>query len=273
MYEKKSDGTWGNTRYTDMMDAPANTTIAVFSDFILTSSAGVGGTISPSGEKIMVKGGVQSYRIKANDGYKISDVLVDGKSVGAVGMYTFSKIDKDHTIAARFVKSVISVNKVTLSANRASISIGQTMTLRASVSPENASNKKITWKSSDSKIATVSSSGVVKGVKKGTATITATTVDGNKIAKCTITVKPISVKSVKLGKKTASVKKGKKLTLKATVSPSNATNKAVSWTSSNKKIATVSSKGVVKGVKKGKATITVTTKDGKKTAICKVTVK
>ncbi|MBQ9014992.1 MAG: Ig-like domain-containing protein [Firmicutes bacterium] len=69
------------------------------------------------------------------------------------------------------------------------------------------------------------------------------------------------------------MKKGKKKTLKATVSPSNAANKAVTWKSSNKKVATVTSKGVVKAKKKGKATITVTTKDGKKKATCKITVK
>ncbi|MBR1627870.1 MAG: Ig-like domain-containing protein, partial [Lachnospiraceae bacterium] len=82
-----------------------------------------------------------------------------------------------------------------------------------------------------------------------------------------------SVKSVKLNKAKASVKKGGSLALKATIAPANATNKTVTWSTSNKKIATVSSKGVVKGVRKGTATITVTTKDKKKKATCKVTVK
>ena len=241
--------------------------------YTLTSSAETGGTIKPSGEKKIVKEGTQSYRIKANDGYKISDVLVDGKSVGAVGMYTFSEIDKDHSIVARFANtSAISVDKVTLSMNNAFINIGHTMRIKASVSPENASNKNVTWKSSDSKIATVSSSGVVKGIKKGTATITAMTVDGGKTATCTITVKPISVKNIKLDKDTAKVVKGKTVGLKATISPSNADNKSVSWSSSNKKIATVTSAGVVKGLKAGTTTITVTTKDGNKKATCKVTV-
>ena len=77
----------------------------------------------------------------------------------------------------------------------------------------------------------------------------------------------------KINKKTAGLVKGKTLTLKATVSPSNATNKSVTWKTSNKNIATVTSKGVAKGAKRGTATITVTTKDGKKAATCKVTVK
>ena len=86
------------------------------------------------------------------------------------------------------------------------------------------------------------------------------------------TTKNVAVRSVKLNKKTASVTKGKTITLKATVSPSNAANKAVTWSSSNKKVATVK-KGVVKGIKAGKATITVTTRSGKKKARCVVTVK
>ncbi|MBR1628842.1 MAG: Ig domain-containing protein [Lachnospiraceae bacterium] len=141
------------------------------------------------------------------------------------------------------------------------------------MTPANATNKKVTWKSSDKSVATISATGVVKGIKIGKATITVTSMDGNKSAVCKVTVKPIPIKSVKLSKTKLNLAIGKKATLKATINPSNATNKAVTWKTSNKKIATVTSKGVVKGVKKGKATITVTTKDGKKTASCKVTVK
>ena len=79
-------------------------------------------------------------------------------------------------------------------------------------------------------------------------------------------------KSIKLNKTQATIKKGKSLTLKATIAPKNATNKKVTWKTSNKKVATVSSKGVVKGIKKGKATITCTTKSGKKKATCTVKV-
>ena len=170
-------------------------------------------------------------------------------------------------------KKTVKVTKVTLDKKSASIEIGKTVNLKATISPSTATNKAVTWKSSNNKIATVSSKGTVKGVKKGTAIITVTTKDGGKTATCKVTVKPVAVKSVKLNKKTASVKKGKTITLKATITPSNATTKTVTWKTSNKKIATVTSKGIVKGVKKGTATITVTTKDGKKTAKCKVTVK
>ena len=82
----------------------------------------------------------------------------------------------------------------------------------------------------------------------------------------------VKVKSVSLNKKTATVQKGNVLNLKATVLPKNATNKKVSWKSSKNKVATVSSKGAVRGKSPGKATITVTTKDGRKKASCTVTV-
>lgn len=153
---------------------------------------------------------------------------------------------------------------------------GKTLQIKVKVTPKNASNKKVSYKSSKKKIASVSSKGKVKGVKKGTAKITITAKDGSK-KKATLTVKvvnPVKVKKVALNKKTATVYVGKKVTLKATVTPKNATNKAVSWKTSSSKIAKVSSKGVVTGVKAGTATITATAKDGsKKKATCKVTVK
>ncbi len=166
----------------------------------------------------------------------------------------------------------IPVNGVKLSKKKASIVKGKKMTLKATVTPSNATNKSVTWTSSNTKVATVNSKGVVTAKKPGTTNITATTVDGKKTATCKVTV-TISVKKVTLNKTTASLKRGKKLTLKATINPKNASNKNVTWKSSNKKVATVDKNGVVKGLKKGTTTITVTTKDGKKTATCKVRVK
>ena len=111
------------------------------------------------------------------------------------------------------------------------------ITLKATVSPKNATNQKITWKSSNKKIATVSSKGVVTGKKKGTVKITVTTADGKKTASCTVMVKdPVKVKSVKLNKTKATVKKGKTLKLKATIAPKNATNTEVTWKSSKPKM-------------------------------------
>jgi uncharacterized protein YjdB len=119
-------------------------------------------------------------------------------------------------------------------------------------------------------VAKVSSKGVVTAVAKGTATITVKTTSG-KTATCKVTVKEISSTSVKLNKTSVTINKGKTYTLKGTMAPSNTTDE-LTWSSSNSKVAKVSSKGVVTAVAKGTATITVKTTSGKK-ATCKVTVK
>ena len=159
----------------------------------------------------------------------------------------------------------VSASAAKLNKKSISLNVGKTYTLKAS-----GTKGKITWTSSKKSVATVSSKGVVKAKKKGTAVITAKY--RKKKLTCKVTVKQ-PVKSIKLNKTSATLKKGKSLTLKATISPSSANNKAVTWSSSNKKVATVSSKGVVKAVGNGTATITVKVKDGSgKKATCKITV-
>ena len=116
------------------------------------------------------------------------------------------------------------------------------------------------------------SSGKITAIKVGTATIKVTTANG-KYATCKITVLPVKVTSIKLNKTSITLKKGKTYTLKATVAPSDASNKKLIWKSSNAKIATVNSIGTVKGIKKGMVYVSVTTVDGKKTAKCRVTVR
>lgn len=145
---------------------------------------------------------------------------------------------------------------------------GTTRTLTASVFPKDTTDK-ITWKTSNKKVVTITAKGKIKGVKAGTATITATASNGKK-ATCKVTVKVPATK-VKLNKTKVTLAKGKSVTLKPTLTPTNSTDK-LTWTTSNKKVATVTSKGKVTAVKKGTATITVKTTSGKK-ATCKVTVK
>jgi len=130
------------------------------------------------------------------------------------------------------------------------------------------------WSSSNKKVATVTATGVVKAVGKGTAVITCKTADGtNLTASCTIT-SIVRVSRVKLNKTSVAVKRGGRVALKATVAPTIANNRAVAWTSSNKSIATVAANGVVTGKKKGKAVITCKAKDGSgKYARCTVVVK
>ncbi|MGN0468441.1 MAG: Ig-like domain-containing protein [Acutalibacteraceae bacterium] len=170
------------------------------------------------------------------------------------------------------VKAAVKTTKVSLNSSSKSVKVGSSFTLKATVSPSNATYKTVTWKSSNTKIAKVSSKGVVTGVKAGTATITCTTTDTGKKATCKVTVQNVTPQSVKLNVSSASIRIGSSKALKATVSPSQAANKKVKWTSSNTKVATVSSSGVVKAVGIGKATITCTTVSGGKKATCKITV-
>lgn len=171
---------------------------------------------------------------------------------------------------------VIKVTRVTLNKTTASVVKGKTLTLTATVTPTNATNKNVTWKSSNTKIATVDGNGKVTAVAAGTATITCTAkADKSKSATCKITVTNPAVKVTKLSMNKTSVDllKGKTVQLKVTVTPSNATNKAVTWTSSNKKIATVTSNGLVKAVGTGTVTITAKAKDGSgKKVTCKINV-
>ena len=168
---------------------------------------------------------------------------------------------------------VYPVTGVTLDKTSYEMTEGDELTLTATVKPSNATNKNVSWKSSNTSVATVSN-GKVTAVKAGSATITVTTEDGSKTATCEVTVnaKVYPVTSVSLSKSSATLTEGESLTLTATVNPSNATNKNVSWKSSNTSVATVSN-GKVTAVKAGSATITVTTEDGSKTATCEVTVK
>jgi len=156
--------------------------------------------------------------------------------------------------------------------------IGQSETLIATVEPENATNKNVFWSTSNPGVAVVDN-GVVTAVGEGTAVITVTTEDGGKTASCTVTVSvdsggggPVPVQSVRLDKDSLYLTRaGQSVQLTATVEPANATNKKVTWTSSNPDVAVVEN-GVVTAVGNGEAIITVTTEDGGKTATCNVTV-
>jgi uncharacterized protein YjdB len=183
---------------------------------------------------------------------------------------TVSSTDKDKVGGAD--SKIVSVKSVKLNKTTATVKKGKTVTLKATVSPSNATDKAVTWKSSNTKVATVSATGKVTTKKVGTATITCTTKDGKKKATCKITV-TTPVTKVKLNKTKATLKKGKTLKLKATVTPTKAYKK-VTWKSSNTKVATVSSSGKVTAKKKGTATITCTAADGSgKKVTCKITVK
>lgn len=175
-------------------------------------------------------------------------------------------------ISSTALAASINVKKIKLNTTQLSVEVGDKVQLYATITPNNASNKKVTWKSSNSKVATVSSSGIVTAKSTGTATITVTSNSNSSVkATCKVTVQAVQPTKVALNKTSLELVGGKQYTLKATVSPSSASQK-VTWKSSNTKVATVSSSGVVTPKGYGTAKITATTANGKKAASCTVTV-
>ena len=176
-------------------------------------------------------------------------------------------MEKDEPEPETIAVTGVSLNKTTLE-----LETGGTATLTATIAPEGATDQTVTWSSDKESVATVSSAGLVTAVAAGTATITVTTKDGSKTATCAVTVKDpvIAVTEVKLSKDKLDLTVGDNATLTATVSPDNATSPTVTWSSSDKSVATVDTNGKVAAVAPGKATITATA-DGK-SATCEVNV-
>ena len=198
---------------------------------------------------------------------------VDGGKITAVkegeATITAKAGDKTATCKVTVEKKVIAVEAVELDKTEVELTEGDSATLVATVKPDDATDKTVTWSSSDPEVATVEN-GVVTAVKEGTATITAKA--GDKTATCKVTVekKVIAVESVELDKAELELTEGESAALVATVKPDDATDKTVTWSSSDPEVATVED-GVVTAVKEGTATITVSA--GEKSATCAVTVK
>jgi len=182
------------------------------------------------------------------------------------GVYTEKNLKKQPTVKP---------TRITLKQTDCTVPVGTTLKLNATIQPINTTNKTITWSSSNNNIAKVDKNGVVKGIKPGMITITATTSNGKK-ATCIIRVN-IPPKSISLNKKSLSINKGSKNTLTVNFNPINTTSKEVNWKSSNANVVSVSNATTTNGnititaKAKGTAIITATHKYGFK-ASCKVTV-
>ena len=202
-----------------------------------------------------------------------SNGLIRTVSTGSA-VITVTSADNSFATAKCKVNVVVDVTGMSLNKHTATLFAGSSMTLVPTVYPLNATNKNVTWLSSDESLATVNSNGTVTAKRPGEVIITCETVDGHMIDVCTITIKKvIKSTSVSLNKLSFNLYVGRTRKLIATVQPENATNKAVTWKSSNKKVAKVDSNGVVTAVGKGTATITCTTKDTGKKVSCEVRVK
>lgn len=206
---------------------------------------------------------------------------VTGRKTGSTVIYAVTREGfKVASCQVTVNSSIIDVHVTGVSLDHTSldITLGSTDYLTAAVSPNNASEKSLIWRSSNPDIVKVDQAGRIWALKEGTAVVTVETVDGGKSAGCTVYVKTpiiqVPVTSVAIIKTTPDIalKVGSVKYLTAEVKPDNATNKSITWSSSNSGVATVNQSGCVSGVAEGTATITVTTADGAKSDSCSVRV-
>lgn len=236
-----------------------------------------------------------SYDIKELDTYSTSDNGVKFSKITSAGSYKWILTATDSsgrsltltmpvtavasgstttsTASVTYTDNV-AVTGVTVDLDEVTLREGEQTHITATVTPSNATNKAITWSSSNDSIATVASatstSAKITAVKGGTATITCTTTDGSYKATCKITV-TTSVTGISLSPSTLTLAWGETSTLSPTLAPSNATNQTVHWYTSDSAVVSVDN-GVIKGISAGTATITAMAEDGGYQATCKVTV-
>lgn len=237
-----------------------------------------------SGTSYDVKDGKVKVNIPAYRGVILAS---DVKSVSVDEAALAPAYDSSYVEEVKTPATTIALDKVT-----ASLKEGEKVNLSATVGPENVTSKVVIWSSSDENIATVADDGTVTAVKAGDVTITAKAAYGKNVtATCDIKVseaeKPqptpepepqptpqkVAATTITLDKTTANLKEGETVELKATVGPENATDKSVTWISSDERVATVSKDGKVTAVKAGSVKITATAVSGKNvTATCDITV-
>ncbi len=241
----------------------------------------------PKGRKILLQVSVTPKEattpklIFESENSSVASVSEDGYVTGVSTGFTTIRVKSEDgklndSVTIRVVESTAStvINPVSIKINSLSsgISVGTSAKINYEVLPANATNKTVTWASSNSSVARVSSDGVVTGVSAGKATIVASTSNGV-TGKIEVTVSPgkISVQSVKINDgSNITVTKGGTKVLSYTISPSNATNKSVTFESSNRNVVYIDNKGVMAFLNTGFSNITVKTVDGNKQATIKV---
>ena len=197
--------------------------------------------------------------------------VVNGVSAGETTI-TVTTEDGGFTGACAINVYNQAVTGVTIEPSEAELTVGSSTKLTATVLPENASNKNVVYSVDDESILSVDQDGNVTGLSAGTATVTVTTEDGGFSASAEITVIPVRVTGVSISPKAASVGLGHTIQLTASIKPSNAANKNLSWSVSDETIISVDDQGTVTGLSLGTATVTVTTEDGGFTASAEITV-
>ena len=206
----------------------------------------------------------------------LEDVVANGTlfvPASYVSRYKRSATWKDWGNIKAMAEGVF-LSTVTLNQKDAHLKAGETLTLEATVGPDDAINKKVDWKSDDEAVATVSAEGVVTAHAVGQTTIRAIANDGGGAkAACNITVTPTMVASIALSSESLEIRKNRQVQLSATVAPANATDTRFVWSSTNEAVATVSEEGIVSAIAPGDAVIKAASQDGSKVeASCQVKV-
>lgn len=209
------------------------------------------------------------------EGSPLDQVTVNSKGYENVTCSVYINGEMTHFEQLFASQEIVHVTSVSLDQSSLELAVGETYEFIATVLPENATNKELIWSSSDESVLTVND-GVITAIKEGKATVTVKSKDGFKSSSCEVTVNKepsiIHVSSVSLNETTLNLETGDRYTLIAAVLPTDATDKSLSWSSSDDSIVTVTNKGKLTALKAGEATITVTTKDGGLTASCTVNV-
>lgn len=192
----------------------------------------------------------------------------------SVGEATITVFNPDKTLQSSCKVSVQPINATAISLDVKSLDLlaDEEIVLTYKITPENTTNKQITWSSADINIATVDNTGKVKAIGVGETKITAKT--NNLISDvCDVKVNPVKATTISLSQNSISMEMSDKQTLSVSFTPVNTTNKKIIWSSSNSSIATVSETGEITGISEGTAIITVTSEDGGFSASCNVNVK
>lgn len=203
-----------------------------------------------------------------------SDVSVASVSDGVVkGLKAGTAVITATTVNGKTAECTLTVHQsaesITLDVTKAEIETGATLQLTATVGPEDAEDKSVSWTSSDDNVATVSGDGLVTALSGGVVEITATTVNGLKaVSEITVIQLPLAVS---INPEEVEIILGGSVTLTAQVGPANTADKTVTWTTSDESVAAVASDGTVTAAGLGQAIVTATTVNGL-TAECRVTV-
>lgn len=205
---------------------------------------------------------------------KVATVDAKGKVQALTPGYTIitaSINGKSSTCKVIVNSNYIPVEQITLNKSDLSLVVGAKETLTKTIRPSNATNQDVSWHSSDSSVATVSSAGEIIAKKVGTTIITVSSPTYQATCKVTV-IDTVELKKINFNKINLTIKEKETDKLSITFNPSNATNKKVTWKSSNINVATVNNQGLITAIKPGTVTITAVSNDGGHVATCKVTV-